>query len=234
MKSSLWTKLGLCVGLSALILAAGCTTTRKLRKVETTGFLGDYSMMKKGDRDQAQLVYFKPGLNLAKYHKVIIDPITFMAQADSDASKLPQEEIQNLADRLYIAIQNHLQGDYEQVQTPGPDVLRIKAAITDARGSKVAMNVVTTIIPQINMVSKVSGLATDTTVFVGKAGVEAEVVDSLTNERLIAAVDERAGAKTLRGLGGTWKDVQEAYDFWAQRLKERLAEFRGAAPAPKR
>jgi hypothetical protein len=45
----------------------------------------------------------------------------------------------------------------------------------------------------------------------------------------MAAVDERVGAKTLRGLGGTWKDVEEAYDYWAKKLRQRLTELRGGA-----
>ena len=83
-------------------------------------------------------------------------------------------------------------------------------------------------IPQTRLLSNLAGIATDTQVFVGKAAIEAEIVDSMTQERLMAGVDQRAGAKTLRGLGGKWKDVNNAFQYWAERLRERLAAERGS------
>jgi hypothetical protein len=76
------------------------------------------------------------------------------------------------------------------------------------------------------MLSTLTGLATDTQVFVGKAAIEVEITDSMTGKRLAAAVDERAGAKTLRGIGGKWKDVDNAFKYWAERIQKRLAELR--------
>ena len=52
-----------------------------------------------------------------------------------------------------------------------------------------------------------------------------EITDTITAQVLAAAVDERAGAKTLRGLG-QWSDVEHAFDFWAERLRERLESLR--------
>jgi hypothetical protein len=68
--------------------------------------------------------------------------------------------------------------------------------------------------------------AADTQVLVGRAGVEAEVLDAVTNERLGAALDRRAGTKALRGGVSTWADVQNAFDYWSERLRTRLAELR--------
>jgi hypothetical protein len=78
-------------------------------------------------------------------------------------------------------------------------------------------------------VATLGGLATGTAVLVGKAGVEAELTDSLSGRRLAAAVDERWGTKAIRGGIGKWSDADEAFVFWAKRLRERLAERRAAA-----
>ena len=40
----------------ALALLASCATTRQTRSVETSGFLGDYSMLRGGKGEEAQLV----------------------------------------------------------------------------------------------------------------------------------------------------------------------------------
>src|SRR5882672_355471 len=47
--------------------------------------------------------------------------------------------------------------------------------------------------------------SSETRDFVGRAGVEGEVLDSLTGERLLAAVDRRAGAHTLQFKKNGWQ-----------------------------
>lgn len=213
---------GLLLGLS-LALAA-CATTRQTRSVERSGFLEDYSQLRAGEGDEAQLVYINPAIDFSQYHAVLIDSVTLWH--DSDLSRIPPEERQALADYLYSALHKALREDFEIVDAPAQGVLRIRAAITEARGSKVAMNVITTTIPQLRLLSSAAGLATDTQAFVGRCGLEGEITDSMTEKRLMAAVDARAGTKTLKGMTGKWIDVEEAFDFWAERLRKRLESLR--------
>ena len=104
--------------------------------------------------------------------------------------------------------------------------MRVRASITEAKGSMVVLDTISSLVPQLRTLTTVTKLAADTHVVVGKAAVEGEVVDSLSGVRLFAAVDERAGAKALRGVFGTWNDVHEAYKHWAKRLNARLGELR--------
>ena len=62
--------------------------------------------------------------------------------------------------------------------------------------------------------------------FVGRAGIEAEILDSMTNERLAAGIERRAGAETIKGAFGKWTQVKQAMDAVAGRLTEGLAEYR--------
>ncbi len=211
-----------CLGLGLLV--AACATTRQTRSVEKSGFLGDYSQLREGGDDEAQLVYIDPDADFSVYNAILIDSVTLWHE--SDLSKIPAEELQALTDYLYSALQKELSKDYEIVNTPGVGVLRFRAAITEAKGARVVGNVVTSVIPQLRMLSSVAGLATDTQVFVGKCGIEAEMTDSLTNFRLMAAVDERAGTKALRGGLGEWSEVERAFDYWAERLRKRLETLR--------
>jgi hypothetical protein len=59
----------------------------------------------------------------------------------------------------------------------------------------------------------------------GEAGTEIELLDSLTGERLAAAMDRRQGGKGV--FRGKWEDTKEAFDFWAKRFRQRLDEVRG-------
>ena len=208
------------------VALSGCATTRQTRSVKPHGFLGDYSQLEKGKGGEAQLRYINPDANFSKYNAIMLDSVTLWRTAGT--TRLSAEDQKHLTDLLYVALDEELSKDYKMVNSPGPGVMRIRAAITEAKGSNVVGNTVTTIVPQARVVSILLGRATDVQVWVGKAAIEVDVTDSLSGERLAAAVDERAGAKTLRGLGGKWKDVYNAFDHWAEQLANRLEELRGS------
>ena len=85
---------------------------------------------------------------------------------------------------------NELGLDFELVEHPQPGTLRIRTAITEAKKSKVVLDVVSTVLPPTLLLSELGKLATGTHAFVGRAAVEGEVLDAISNERLIAVVDE--------------------------------------------
>ena len=55
--------------------------------------------------------------------------------------------------------------------------------------------------------------------------MEAELLDSQTNARVGAAIDERAGKK-LKGVT-KWGATKAAFKFWAERLRTWLDEIHG-------
>ena len=210
--------------ISMIVLFAGCSQTHQARKVaDTSGFLGDYSMLQEGEKGEAQLRYINPDAEFAAYDKVMVDPVEVWCSKDS---KIPQEELQNLASHLHYKVISKLEEDYKIVQTPGPGVMRISAALTEAKKSKVALNTITTIVPQARLMSGVKKLATGTNSFVGEASVECKITDSSTGEMLAAAIDRRAGGKTLKGSMNAWDDVEQAFQHWADILSQRLRAAR--------
>ena len=65
------------LGLLALSLAlVACATTRQSPGVERSGFLGDYSQLREGGKDEAQLVYIKPAAGWSYYDAIMIDSVT--------------------------------------------------------------------------------------------------------------------------------------------------------------
>ena len=55
----------------------------------------------------------------------------------------------------------------------------------------------------------------------------AKLTDSDTGAILVEAVDRRGGTKSLRGAFNSWHDVEEAYRFWAEKMRYRLCQWRG-------
>lgn len=208
-----------------LLVLASCATTRTVRSAaEPSGFLGDYSQLRPGEGKEAQLVYLNPDANWDQYKAIIIDSVTLWH--NDETSKISDEDAQQLTDYFYAELHKQLSQDYQIVEHPGPGVMRLRAAITEAKGAKVAGNTVTTVVPQLKLLTTVGGAATDTRGFVGEGAVEAEITDSVTGTRLAAGVDERAGTKAYRAGLKEWSHIKRAFEYWAERLRERLAELR--------
>jgi hypothetical protein len=213
---------------AALLLLAvsllACPTTRQLRSApEPSGFLGDYSRLTRGTGGGAQLLYLASDAKFASYDAVILDPVTLWG--GERMAHLPKTEQQTLADLMYARLNEALAKDWKIVAAPGPGVLRIRAALTEARGSDVPLDVIATLLPPVGLLALAASLPQDTASTVGAAAAELEITDSLTGRRLIAAVDERVGARSLTGMNDQWSDVDEAFGYWSERLRVRLADL---------
>ena len=96
------------------------------------------------------------------------------------------------------------------------------------------MRALSTFVPQALLMGAGVGLSFDTARTVGTATVELEVLDSVTDRRLVALVDQRAGTKSMLAPGRTfktWGDVEAACDFWASRVAAAL-EYQGVRTRP--
>ncbi len=209
--------------LSALLLLA-CSTTKQARNVEPSGFLGDYSKLQEGGKDEALLVYRNPQANISRFNKIIMEPVQIWPAKESDLNDSPEREVQKLISLLHSELLINLREDWEIVNEPGADVMRIRVAITEADKASAALNMVSTVFPIGRIISEGKNLASGTHSFVGAASVEVEVTNAATGEVLWAGVDRRVGGKTVRGSASKWSDVHEAFKFWSKRLTERLKE----------
>jgi hypothetical protein len=192
--------------------------------VKKSGFLQDYSQLKPGGDDQAALVYIKPGINLKSYNKLMFERIRVMLSDKADYQALDPVVLKELTDYYQNAIFKAVKGGYEIVDQPGPDVLRVRVAITQLQPSSPVANTMSTIIPVGMVVAGATKAATDENLGTGEAGTEFEMLDSVTGERLAAAVDRRQGGKSA--FRGKWDDTKDAFDFWAKRFRERLDQMR--------
>ncbi len=208
---------------------AGCAPTRQARYVDKTGFLGDYSMLRKGESGEALLIYRNPKANWSSYNKIMLDPVTVWLGKDSDMEDVGPEDRQRLANDLWSKLKGALEKDYQIVHKAGPGVMRIQAAITEAETSTLGLDTISSVAPQMRAMSELKFLATGTAGFVGKASAELKVTDAQSGKLLSAAVDRRAGSKGIGGSLNTWNDVEETYQYWAYQVRYRLCELRGGS-----
>lgn len=206
--------------LLALLLSTGCALTRHDTNVEKSGFLGEelYAKMTPGDESKLEAALrWRNDDAIQKAHptKIILDPIVLYRQPQHMGGGNTNENSQILINYFYNKLHEGLSKHFEMVDKPGPETMRWQVAITDYEQSWVALDMVSTVVPQLRVVGELKGMATGKPTFVGAIQVEGKVSDSETGTVLVAAIDRRVGGKAIRKGVDNWADVKNAMDFWA-------------------
>jgi len=203
-----------------LTMAIGCAP----KAYQYSGFLKDYPQFIEG-KEGVDKAYLREGVNFKKYNKVMLDHVVFYFKPDAEYKGIQTEELNELAEAFHKAMADALKDAYPLVEKPGSDVMRIRIAITDLVPSNPALSGITTVIPIGLAISAVKSGAGGGHTGVGEASMEAEILDSTTNERIGVAVDMKPGGK-LSGLT-KWGAAEDAFEFWAKRLRAWLDEIHG-------
>ena len=184
--------------------------------VAPSGYLGDYSGFVPDPEGGERLIYTKPDLDLARYRRVIIDPVVVELRDEGAGEAVDAAQLVALANYLRDALLIALRGAYPVVEEPGPDVLRLRVGLVDVVPTKPVLNTIGTLAIPARAASAAKRAITGTDLFVGEVAIEAEVLDSQTGERLLGLVDRKAGDKFgLREGSTTWGHVAQAFREWA-------------------
>lgn len=239
----------------SVVLISGCATTQSTKSgtkddTQYVGFLSDYSKLKPEADGSDAKIYLKPGHNFKQYNKVYLDRIRVWLKEDSKYKGIDPVEMQTLTDYFQQAIIQELGSAYPLVQKPGPDVLRVRIAVTQLKPTKPQVSVITAIMPYG------TGTAADIAMsaatghkghppYLGEASIEAEFLNSETHEQVAAYVEQRLGKKfdvhLEKGAGkavsegvasyakaySEWGYVKQAFDYWAHKLRVRLDQAHG-------
>lgn len=232
--------IGLLFVLLAGLLLAGCSQTaapepsiiqratgEKEAAPAATGFLGnDYSLLTppgEGGDQKAMLRYVNPNANWSSINKIMIAPVTFWAADDSKVSAADQQALCNYA---YTVLVKDIGKNFTLVDQPGPGVIKVSAALTDATTATPGLRSISVIVPQARALSMIKMAATGTYLFVGSAQGALKVNDSTSGQLLAAAVDERVGGASIKNVTVfQWGDAENAMDYWAKLIDERLVSF---------
>jgi len=204
-----------------LAMTTGCAT----QKTAHSGFLENYPVFEQGPKGGVDFVYLKKDVDFRSYDKVMMDHVVFYFSDSAKYKGIHANELKEVADTFHKAFAEALANAYPLVDKPGPGVLRIRTAITDLVPSKPGLSGVTTVIPIGLAISIVKSGAGGGHTGVGQASMEVEFLDSMTNERIAAAVDTKPGDK-LEGFT-KWGAAKGGFEFWAKRLKTWLDQIHG-------
>ncbi len=218
---------------SALLLTA-CSTVQKAPINQADlhcGLLGKYcNKLTPGSDNQAALRYVNPAAKWGQYNKIIIAPVTYWG---SEEAKIPQSDQQTLVNYFQQTLKEQLGKKFQVVDEPGPGVITLTVALTDAESATPVMRSISMIIPQAHMSANLKYLATGTFPFVGGAQVEGKVTDAVSGQVLAAFVDKRLGGGSMAaGFQWQWGDVENAMKFWSETAANKLSAWTSGTETP--
>lgn len=117
---------------------------------------------------------------------MLVDRIKIWFKDDSDYQGIDPDELKVLTDYFYKAITKAVGDAYPMVQEPGPDVLRLRIAVTDLVPNKPEASLTTLVVPFLWVGEAGTGVANDdtgSTMFTGEATLEIEGLDSVSSQQ---------------------------------------------------
>jgi hypothetical protein len=229
MNKNLDTRLGTMASyLAAALLAmtTACSTSPPtVRKIspdqQFSGFLKEYSALKPNpNMDENALTYVNTDAqkNLRGYLAIVVDPIEVFIATNADATKISESSRAAVTTYFRHALTRAVSEAYPVVDAPGPLILRLRTALVgiDVGGAVAAGDLPAESKPLAHALN------------IGKVGVEMELVDSVTGERVAALVDKAALGKGAEIGAERFSRVEkfaaarEAFDEWSWRVRHFL------------
>jgi Protein of unknown function (DUF3313) len=214
------------------LLAVACATRRPpapapvvTAPADLSGFLDDYSRLRPGGPGEVRFVYRDPAARWDAYDKVLFEPVTLWRSGRKSLDPVPERDLLRLAGDLQRAVRRRLGKGWTLVNAPGPGVMRVRLAITQARATDAVLDVLTTETPSLHGAKTNGPVDAETRAFIEAASIEGEITDAQTGQILAQGIDRRIDRGPL-SADLTWTDVDRFFDFWAERICSRLERAR--------
>lgn len=127
------------------------------------------------------------------YTKILLNPVTVWRGSESKTHGVSQADTQRLAGFMFALAYNRFSEDYEMVKAPAPGTIRISVSLTKLGESKVALDVISNVVPVGRVLSRGREIATGKPSFVGEASIETKIKDAQTRTRQPAAIPDTLG-----------------------------------------
>lgn len=190
-----------------LIVLAGCAAKKP---PSNSGFLEDYSRLRVDQNgDRSMQWWERKDFNWNQYRKIMLDTVVLNYHPEAKDKEIDSEKVKQLTDYFRKAVEKKLTDEYPIVTTPGSDVLKIKTAITE-------------IIPTSPAINYPAMAVVFFPIDMGGAVIEAEFLDSETNEVMATMVDKKMGSPFKPRAFSRMGYTRAAFDGWAKDLRIAL------------
>ena len=193
-----------------------------------SGFLSTYDGLKQSDEYMVEYAFINENVDFKSYEKIILDYVVFFVKDDAEYKGLQADEMQQLAEAFHKSIIKALSDRYQFVSEPGPGVIRIRLALTNVEPIKPGADLLTAVVPVGVALNLIKVGATGTSIGVGRTSMEAEIFDTQSKMRLLAAIDTDVGKKYSGYKGDTkWSHAEGTFEAWAKDLRGMLDKLSG-------
>jgi hypothetical protein len=172
-----------------------------------SGFLGDnYGKLQPGPKGGVDKRWLKPGTDFSKYKKVMADDLVFYLAADSKNKAIDAAVMKKASDMYKEELAGALKAGFSLATAAGPDVLRLRMAITGVKQN----------VPEpASSMSSTLTIGVQNMVFTGQMSMELMALDSTSNDVVALAMD------TLKA-NPEMKTAKDAFKHWAGRVQKFL------------
>ncbi len=203
---------------SSLSLAA-----KEISDKDFSGWLDDYDSLAYNEQLNS-FVFFNED-SRGKYDKVLLESVSVYS-VDAKADKTMATKA---TDYLRVGVREILSKKDILATEPGPGVLRYNMAITGVEKTKEQLKA-HNLIPVSALFRGAQEASGKVATYID-AMFEAELVDSVTGERVAATVRKGIGETSKRsGDELTFEDVQPTLDFWLEEYSRTLDDFLATRP----
>lgn len=158
------------------------------------------------------LRYLNPNPTWSSYSKIWLHLLPFGPGDDSKVSAADQQALCNYAYNTFVKDL----GKSFTVDQPGPGVMKLSLALTDATSAMPVLCSISVVVPQARVLSAIKMAATGTYAFVGSAQGAGKANDSVSGQLLAAWVDKRVGGTSIKNVDVfQWGDAENAINYWA-------------------
>ncbi len=198
-KKNIYSTILILAALGSSVLFTGCGSSPPINEVSTTGFLSDYSGLKRISPNSRR--YINPKYDLGNYSSFIIKPVELRFKEKTKEGIGNWDDLEKLKSYMRRTLIGTLEPRYTAVAIrPGPKIAIVRIALTNVEKSK-----------PLRM---------------GSVSMEMEVLDSVTGRQIAALVESQKKGVPFYGLY-KWSGAKAVMDDWAKRFYNRLEETRG-------
>ncbi|MGF1756472.1 DUF3313 domain-containing protein [Photobacterium sagamiensis] len=199
-------------------VAVVACTSKIAEEKEFSGFLSDYSQLKSTKSFEEEgapvLLWVSPVLPERSYTKVMIDPVV-LYPAPQPGPQIRSEVLTGIQVYLDKAVREEVGKKYEIVDERGKDVVRVRAAITGVKTSVEDLAAYEYI--PIALVLAGASTAAGTRDELVEIFLEAEMIDSLSGEKLAAGIRKGLGEPVESDEAQVeLENVRPVLDTWAK------------------
>lgn len=209
------------------LLISGSAWAEDNPATQNSGFLKDYSQLQPAKDREGVRIFINKTADYSAYTKIMFEPVQVYLTPNPDYKGVQPDALKRMTDGFLDSFRGALTPSYQLVHEAGPDVLRVRTAITGVQMTNPALGV-TDFIP-VKALFNLGRKATGEAPMVVEMSAEMEVLDADGNTLILAAAS-RKGEKTLKqGDKITWDEMSAITDYWAKGFRSRLDQLRDVA-----